>query len=932
MTRKEQGAKVTARRRICVVAHECAGLNGRSADGVATRGLAVHLASLGYQVDLIITDLDADVVGQAGDPFSVLALRAIVAADHAIDMPINAPMTALAVYRHIRASTYEAVHFSARGACGYFVGLAREQGIISSRIVTHVHGLSVWTRQDDLANPSLADLETEAMEHRQIEMSDVVVAFDQWSLDRLSASVPRAERTLMLEPLLPQWFDLARDSLDTQTETRGVPPSGIREIVIFGPLQRAAGLPIILDAVLRLTLREEMPMLTFVGPFDRLDGEHSAGHVLRRLGAYPAPVRFINNMPHDEVLRYLAARSDRLCLLYSASENAATTTALLQDAGLPNLLWDKAIDGGAAEAAAPSTLAKALAVRLDRALVEGLASVQSVSKPTTIIAAWAELHTSLGRTRPRDMQRSIRQPLVSVCLVHYERPDLLTRALSALALQDYGNVEVVIVDDGSTSDAACDALRRIECNPIGPFPVKVIRTKNRYLGAARNTAATHAAGEYLLFHDDDNVAEPNEISSFVNAALATGADILTCQAFLLENDDFGKRRMFGYPTGLGGSFSFVHNRFGDANALVKASAFRALGGFTERIGVGWEDWEFFLRAWLRGFKLSVVPEPLFWYRVSSGGMLSAVNPRLSREQLFSLVEREKPQLKDDMLRLLMVREMRVEERTFAQGRLAISPDAALHLDLMRMSPNSDEARVTLVEVALGLGRLADAEALATGHPQALARLRELGCLNASSPIARREISPITFAQPVRSLVKLTGWWVDDKGPLPLPDTILISGERHRVIASARTERPDVAAAHQFSQSSGVGFVLLAEPVAENLGLRLFDRIRNRWLPLGVDRDVLGRCTVAFPATRNLIAHGHVDEVAACCIANTIELEKPKTVELISDGRANAVLLRDRVLQLPDRADLNLRPCFSADAGSAVLVVERRIKSGSVVVY
>jgi hypothetical protein len=65
----------------------------------------------------------------------------------------------------------------------------------------------------------------------------------------------------------------------------------------------------------------------------------------------------------------------------------------------------------------------------------------------------------------------------------------------------------------------------------------------------------------------------------------------------------------------------IENRFGDANALVRRSCFMALGGFSEDYGLGHEDWEFFARAVLTGYRLEVVPEPLFWYRVSAGSML-----------------------------------------------------------------------------------------------------------------------------------------------------------------------------------------------------------------------------------------------------------------------------------------------------------------------
>ncbi|WP_258924336.1 glycosyltransferase family 2 protein, partial [Klebsiella pneumoniae] len=65
--------------------------------------------------------------------------------------------------------------------------------------------------------------------------------------------------------------------------------------------------------------------------------------------------------------------------------------------------------------------------------------------------------------------------------------------------------------------------------------------------------------------------------------------------------------------------------FGDANALIRKEVFEKVGGFTEDYGLGHEDWEFFAKISLQGYKLQIVPEPLFWYRVANSGMLLSGN-------------------------------------------------------------------------------------------------------------------------------------------------------------------------------------------------------------------------------------------------------------------------------------------------------------------
>ena len=221
-------------------------------------------------------------------------------------------------------------------------------------------------------------------------------------------------------------------------------------------------------------------------------------------------------------------------------------------------------------------------------------------------------------------------PLVSVCLTHFNRPHLLHQALASLAAQDYPAFEVILVDDGSDAPEALRTLDALEAAPpVHQF--RLIRQANRYLGAARNAAVAAAAGTYILFMDDDNLARPEEIATLIRAAQVSGADIVTC-----FNDTFSEQRG-GQPVvetrrlffGAAAEVGILVNGFGDANALIRTEVFRRLGGFTEDYGVGHEDYEFFARAVLSGATLLTVPRALFWYRVDPGSMIKTTTLALN---------------------------------------------------------------------------------------------------------------------------------------------------------------------------------------------------------------------------------------------------------------------------------------------------------------
>lgn len=220
------------------------------------------------------------------------------------------------------------------------------------------------------------------------------------------------------------------------------------------------------------------------------------------------------------------------------------------------------------------------------------------------------------------------RPLVSVCITHFDRHHLLQQALASIKTQTYQNIEVILVDDGSTKEESHRYLNLIE-NDFNARGWKIIRSSNNYLGAARNLAARHASGEYLMFMDDDNVAKPFEVETFVTAALNSGADVLTTPSDLIFGEEFPSpfRKMTHcwLPLGPDLNIASFSNCFGDANALIRKEAFDNIGGFTEDYGLGHEDWEFFAKISLHGYKLQIVPEPLFWYRVANSGMLLSGN-------------------------------------------------------------------------------------------------------------------------------------------------------------------------------------------------------------------------------------------------------------------------------------------------------------------
>ena len=107
----------------------------------------------------------------------------------------------------------------------------------------------------------------------------------------------------------------------------------------------------------------------------------------------------------------------------------------------------------------------------------------------------------------------------SIVVPTYNRRDVLIQSMRSLAgLETPWPVELLVVVDGST-DGTAAAARAV---PM-PFPVRVIEQPNGGAASARNTGAAQARGEYLLFLDDDMVADPRLLIEH-DAVLGRGAD------------------------------------------------------------------------------------------------------------------------------------------------------------------------------------------------------------------------------------------------------------------------------------------------------------------------------------------------------------------------------------------------------------------------
>ncbi len=113
-------------------------------------------------------------------------------------------------------------------------------------------------------------------------------------------------------------------------------------------------------------------------------------------------------------------------------------------------------------------------------------------------------------------------PLVSVIVINYNNREYLDKCLLSLSNQTLKDLEVIIVDDGSTDESVEFIENYIESNP----KFKLIKQKNKGPGNARNTGIDHSTGQYIAFLDSDDFINPNTYLDMINAITESGSDTL----------------------------------------------------------------------------------------------------------------------------------------------------------------------------------------------------------------------------------------------------------------------------------------------------------------------------------------------------------------------------------------------------------------------
>lgn len=214
---------------------------------------------------------------------------------------------------------------------------------------------------------------------------------------------------------------------------------------------------------------------------------------------------------------------------------------------------------------------------------------------------------------------------VSVIIPNYNYGRYLSEAVESVLNQNYKNLEVIVVNNGST-DNSLEVLKTFGNR------IKVVDQPNLGQSGARNTGLDHAVGEYIAFLDADDYWHPKKIEKQVSL-LNNNTQLVYCGISRFDKSD-NKIISQILPHYRGRCSDFFLTQpgvsivlSGESTAIFSRALFEQVGNFDGNLNSA-AGWDFFRRC-SKLTEFDFVPEPLTYYRVHDNNMSNSNTNNIS---------------------------------------------------------------------------------------------------------------------------------------------------------------------------------------------------------------------------------------------------------------------------------------------------------------
>lgn len=195
---------------------------------------------------------------------------------------------------------------------------------------------------------------------------------------------------------------------------------------------------------------------------------------------------------------------------------------------------------------------------------------------------------------------------VTVIIPCYNDGDFIRKALDSVLSQTLQPDKIIIIDDGS------DLPTKKVLDKISHKLVEIVYQKNQGVSVARNNGIKHSKTSYILTLDADDYFE----RTFLEKAyrfIEQNRDIAVVGCYYKLFGQTTKSNKTIEPKG-GGVENFLVMNNGLGCSLFRKKCWSEVSGYDEEFKNGYEDWDFWISILSKGWKMHIIPEPLFNYR------------------------------------------------------------------------------------------------------------------------------------------------------------------------------------------------------------------------------------------------------------------------------------------------------------------------------
>jgi len=194
------------------------------------------------------------------------------------------------------------------------------------------------------------------------------------------------------------------------------------------------------------------------------------------------------------------------------------------------------------------------------------------------------------------------EPTISVIIPLYNQRDYVGEAIESVLNQSYSNIELIVVNDGSTDDPS-KILKKYKKD------ITLINQENKGLAGARNVGIKNSSGEYIQFLDADDFLDKDKIRLQVEFAESRNSDISYCE--ILQYEHNSRRLSLNYIGEIKDMFPHLYNFWYPYplpvhSLLIKREVFEKFGLFDEELKAN-EDRHFFSKLAFKGVIFDCFP-------------------------------------------------------------------------------------------------------------------------------------------------------------------------------------------------------------------------------------------------------------------------------------------------------------------------------------